>query len=163
VAGKNERSERPDRNEPAPGSAANAGSEAARRRGKLVAQGLFLVLAAAFVVISTYDVEKQAFGLPINSAQTGPNCSYLLGAFDEAITRGMARAAQEHTPGKAEGAFEDVVSPSLAAIEKHCTSPTDRDAFAAASRLRDAAQARVEADQLVLAPLRTAVQARRNP
>ncbi len=163
MAGKNDQSERPDRNEPTAGSAGGVGSEPSRRRGRLVAQGLFLVVAAAFVVLSTYEVEKQAFGLPINSAQTRPNCSYLLDAFDQAITRGMARAAQQPSPGKAEGAFEDVVSPALATIEKHCTSPTDRDAFAAASRLRDTAEARVEADQLVLAPLRTAVQARRNP
>ena len=133
------------------------------RSGRLVAQGVFLAVAAAFIVLSTVEVEHQVFGAPIRSIETGPNCSYLLDAFDEAITRGLERAAGQHTRDKADEAFENVVVPSLAAIEKHCTAPADRDAFANASRLRDAAEATVEAQQTAIAPLRAAVQARRNP
>lgn len=128
-----------------------------------MAQVIYLALAAAFVVGSTWQVERQVFGRPLMGTQTGPNCSFLVGSFDEAITTGLARAAQEQGREKAEEAFENAVSTPLSAVEKHCTAPADRGAFVAASRLRDAAEATVDAQQSVLAPLRTALHARRNP
>jgi len=128
-----------------------------------VAQGISLVLSVAFIVGSTWQVERQVFGAPITSTQTGPNCSYLVVAFDEAITRGIAHAALEHSRAKAEQAFEDIVTTPLSAIEKHCTSPADVGAFVAASRLREAAEATVDAQQTALGPLRAGLLARRNP
>jgi hypothetical protein len=132
------------------------------RRGKRVAQVVYLTLAAAFVVASTWQVERQVFGGPANNAKTEGSCSYLVQAFDEAVTRGLAHAALEHTRGKADEAFEDIVTPSLAAVEKHCTGP-DLGGFVAATRLREAAQANVEAQQSTIAPLRAALLARHNP
>ena len=133
------------------------------RQGRRVAQGLYIVLASAFVIISTLEVQHQVYGAPPSSTKTGPNCSYLVGAFEEAITRGVAHAALEHSREKADEAFEDIVSPSLSAVEKHCTSADDKGAFVAATRLRDAAEASVDTQQSVLAPLRAALLARKNP
>ena len=72
--------------------------------------------------------------------RTEASCSYLVESFDEEITRGISKAALMRTQGKAEEAFEDVVTPALAAVEKHCKSGPDLGAFAAAAtRLREAA------------------------
>jgi hypothetical protein len=128
-----------------------------------VAQGIYLALAAAFILVSTCEVERQVFGMPLRSNATAANCSYQLALFDDAITRGLSRAALEHTRGKADEAFEDIISTPLAAVEKHCTSGADLGAFAAATRLREAAEASMDEQQSVLDPLRTAVRARRNP
>jgi hypothetical protein len=135
------------------------------RRGRLVAQVIYLLVAVAFVVASTWEVKRQAFGPPLRSSETGTNCSYLVDQFERAITRGLARAADEptHTRGKAEEAFEDVVVTPLSAIEKHCTSPEDVGAFAAAKRLKETAEDTVDSQQAVLAPLRAALLARKNP
>ena len=124
---------------------------------------IYLALAAVFVVLSTWQVERQVFGAPPSSIQTSASCSYLIVSFDEAITRGLAHAALEHSREKAEEAFEDVVTAPLAAVDKHCTSAADRGAFVAASRLREAAEATVDSQQTAVAPLRAALQARRNP
>ncbi len=132
------------------------------KRGKLVAQVTYLTFAAAFVVGSTWQVERQVFGGPAMNPRTEASCSYLVQAFDEAITRGLAHAALEHTRAKADEAFEDVVTPSLAAVEKHCVGP-DQGAFVAATRLRETAEANVEAQQSTIAPLRAALLARHNP
>jgi hypothetical protein len=133
------------------------------RAGRRTAQLIYLLFAAAFVVSSTWQVKRQVFGVPASSTETSANCSYLLGSFDEAITRALSHASLEHSRGKAEEAFEDVITAPLAAVEKHCTSPADREVFVAASRLKEAAEATVGAQQTAVAPLRAALQARRNP
>jgi hypothetical protein len=133
------------------------------QRGKRVAQVLYLAFAAAFVVLSTWEVERQVFGMPMTSRETENNCSYMLVSFDEAITRGVAQAALEHTRGKADEVFENLVSAPLAAVEKRCTKGNDVGAFLAATRLRDAAEASVDAQYSTLAPFRAALQVRRNP
>ena len=52
---------------------------------------------------------------------------------------------------------------ALSAVQKRCTSEHDVGAYLAAVRLRDAAQATLDGQQVALAPLRAAVRARRNP
>jgi hypothetical protein len=133
------------------------------RRGKRVAQAIYLVVAAVFIVSATWQVERQVFGGPRGSRATDPNCSYAVVAFEEAVTRALAHAAEERSRGKADQVFEDIVSTPLAAVEKRCGEGRDVGAYVAASRLRDAAEATVDAQQIELGPLRAAVQARRNP
>jgi hypothetical protein len=144
-------------------SAKNDRNQPSGRRGKRAAQGIYLVVAAGFVVLSTWEVERQVFGAPVLSRPTEASCSFAVTAFDDAITRGLSHAALEHSMGKSEEAFENTVSTPLSAVEKHCTADADRGAFLAATRLRDAAEATIDTQYAALAPLRTALQVRRNP
>jgi hypothetical protein len=138
-------------------------NQPAVRRGKRIAQVIYLVIATGFIVDATWQVERQVFGAPRRSRATDPNCSYAVVAFEEALTRGLAHAAEERSRGKAEQTFEDIVSTPLAAVEKRCGGGPDEGAYVAASRLRDAAEASVDSQQVALGPLRAAVEARRNP
>jgi hypothetical protein len=138
-------------------------SQPSARRGKRAAQGIYLVVAAGFVVLSTWEVERQVFGAPVMTRPTEASCSYAIDAFDDAITRGLSRSALEHSVGKSEEAFENIVSTPLSAVEKHCSAAADRGAFLAASRLREAAEASIDAQHAALGPLRTALEVRRNP
>ena len=133
------------------------------RRGKRVAQVVYLVLAAAFIVASTWEVQHQVFGGPIGGPKANPNCAYAIGVFEEAVLRGMSHAAQQHTRGKAEEEFEDVVSAPLQAVTERCKTGPDLETAAVATRYRDAAEASVDAQQSSLARFRSALEARTNP
>jgi hypothetical protein len=121
------------------------------------------VIAAAFIVSATWQVERQVFGVHgLGNSATEPNCSYAIGAFEEALSNGLALAELADSRAKAEGVFEDKVSTPLSSVEKRCNGQ-DLGAYAAAVRLRDAAEASLNDQQTALAPLRAAVRARRNP
>jgi hypothetical protein len=136
-------------------------SQPPARRGKRIAQAIYAVLAAVFIVMATVQVQHQVSGGPIGAHPTDPNCIYAVVAFEEAVTRGIAHAAEERSRGKAEEVYEDIVSTPLSSVEKRCGQGPDQGAYAAASRLRDVAEETVDNQQAALAPLRAAIQARR--
>jgi len=129
------------------------------RRAKRAVQAIFVLFAAVFIVLSTVQVERQVFG--IGPSQPGdPNCSFALRSFEESVDRGLAHAALEHSRGKADEVFEDNVSTQIEAVHKHCKDGRDHEAYLAATRYRDAAEAAVEGQQVNLANLRRALDAR---
>ena len=130
------------------------------KRGRLVAQVLLVLFAAAFIVLSTVEVERQVFGLGPRGATLNQNCAFALRSFEESVDRGLAHAALEHTRGKAEEVFEDQVTTQLDSVRKHCKDGPDREAFIAATRYRDAAEGAVDAQRSNLDSVRRAVEAR---
>jgi hypothetical protein len=132
------------------------------RRATRVIQIVYVAFAAAFIVYSTWQVEQQVFGVGASVPASG-SCSMTLKAFEEAVDRGLAHAAVEHTKGKADEAFEDAVSTPLEAVKHHCKDGADREAYTAAVRYRDAAEDQIEQQHTNLANLREALDARLTP
>ncbi|HEY2517645.1 MAG TPA: hypothetical protein VGI39_42540 [Polyangiaceae bacterium] len=132
------------------------------RRAKRAIQIVYVGFAAWFIVFSTWQVYRQVTGGPVG-ASVGANCAFALKSFEESVDQGLARAARERSPGKADEIFEDTVITPLESVNTHCSAAADHDAYIAAMRYREAAELTIDQQHSNLANLRRALDARLPP
>ena len=119
--------------------------EQARRRGKRYALVVFVVLATAFVVSSTWQIMAGVFG--ITDARAGEPasaapCVAAIHDLEKALDRARVQAAAAHDEDEAARTFNAALDPALgAALDARCAR--NEDFHAAALRLRSASEAGV--------------------
>jgi hypothetical protein len=119
--------------------------EQARRRGKRYALGVFVVLATAFVVSSTWQIMAGVFGIADARAGESPNAAPCVAAIHDletALDRARTQSAAAHDEDEAARAFNAALDPALdAALDARCAR--NEDFHAAALRLRSASEVAV--------------------
>ena len=119
--------------------------EQARRRGKRYALAVFVVLATAFVVSSTWQIMAAVFG--ISDARAGESsddaqCVAAIHDLEKALDRARVQAATAHDEDGAARTFNAALDPTVSAdLDARCTR--NEDFRAAALRLRSASEAGV--------------------
>ncbi len=132
-----------------------SGKLPAKRSRRVVLIGLVIV-AGAFIGMSTWQLAAQVFGYAPSSFPVSPPCAGALRSFAESIDQAPARASA--ASGKA-----DLVEARLASVERQCTTGKDYEGFVAAKRLRDALLASGPDEASNLARFRRAVDMRLAP
>jgi hypothetical protein len=112
----------------------------AGRRGRRIAQATLTVVAAVFIVISTWELGRQVFGYESTYPAVSVTCARALEGFEQALDHG----------GQA----------PLDGVERQCVAPGDYEAFVAAKRLGEAAVSQRDDDRANLARYRRAVEMR---
>jgi hypothetical protein len=133
------------------------------RRGKRAALAIFVALAAAFILSSTWQIWNQVFGFSSSGATASKGCSMAAQSFEEQIDRALTMAARMHSPESAKDEFNSSLQNGvgLASVEKRCVEgPADRDTYVAAARLHETALAAAQEEAAVLARVRRALEAR---
>jgi hypothetical protein len=119
--------------------------EQARRRGKRYALVLFVVLATAFVVSSTWQIMAGVFGIAnARAGETTPAapCVAAIRDLETALDRARTQAAAAHDEDDAARTFNAAIDPSLGTtLDARCAR--DEDLHAAALRLRSASEVAV--------------------
>jgi hypothetical protein len=122
----------------------------AGRRGKRLAQGILTVVAAAFLVLSTWELARQVFGYDNTYPAVSAACAHALGTFEEGLDHSASQVPQ----------LQQVPQAPLEEVERACTTPGDNEAFVAAKRLREATFSQRDDDHANLARFRRAVDMR---
>ncbi|MEO8801333.1 MAG: hypothetical protein ABI551_25815 [Polyangiaceae bacterium] len=125
----------------------------------------FLTLATAFVVSSTWQLQRGVFGVTAKdgSAPPPPACVAGVSRLANALDRGVARASTAADEGAALSSFANEARPDwndLGLVEANCkASPTGKDAYAALLRLRTADESFLKRRVAELSPMRRDVDA----
>mgnify|MGYP001062213965 FL=1 len=132
--------------------------------------GVFVVLVAAFVLSSTWQVARALFGTPASaaeaeaSAKVGPDCAVAIAREIEAIEKARFTASMEPNGDAAQERFDRERRSSTegapdGAPERVCAAdPRGTEALAALARLERAARAHAVRDARELRPVRLAAQ-----
>jgi hypothetical protein len=131
-----------------------SGKLPAKRSRRVVLVGLVIV-AAAFIGMSTWQLAAQVFGDVPASFPVSPPCASALRSFVETIDRATPRASASAGP--------DPVEARLASVGSLCATGKDYEGFVAAKRLRDAVLASNAEQTSDLARFRRAVDMRVSP
>jgi hypothetical protein len=132
-----------------------SGKLPAKRSRRIVLIGLVIV-AAAFIGMSTWQLAAQVFGYVPASFPVSPPCAGALKSFTASIDQAPARASV--ASGR-----PDPVDARLASLERQCTTGKDYEGFVAAKRLRDAVLATGADEASNLGRFRRAVDMRLSP
>jgi hypothetical protein len=134
------------------------------RAGKRVAFAVYGVMAAAFILSTTYQLTVEAHGLRAAPLEThgAPSaaCGALLRPMTLALDRGAEAAASSGGEAKAEQAFSAAILPEWSAAQTAVATatcggdPLGADALAAVVRLRQARERAVLRSAGELAPIR---------
>ena len=119
--------------------------EQARRRGKRYALAVFVVLAAAFILSSTWQIMAAVFGISDARAAESSNdapCVAAIHDLEKALDRARVQAAAAHDEDEAARTFNAALAPSIGAdLDARCAR--NEDFHAAALRLRSTSEAAV--------------------
>lgn len=146
---------------------------AGNRRARAIAAGLVLVVALAFIVLSTWQVTEAVFwAAPARAQPETPAeaaCVARLRTLEAALERAGAHATSAGAPARpsedysasearARKAFDDGLAPEwndAASAEQACgASARSREAWAALLRLRRGLEGRASKDAREIGPLR---------
>jgi hypothetical protein len=133
----------------------------AKKRVNRVVYGVFVTLAAAFIISNVAQIAMQVFSTKGSGRLPTPTCAAGLRELTAAVDRGLAAAAAAPNADDAERRYAQAKAPEWnrrTEIEHTCTEDAvGTDAMAAVTRLDRAAQGVVRKGATELAPVRREV------